>query len=361
MQGLGFPNGRNICYMNATLVSLLNIKAVDRLLNNISIHPDTEIVSIYLKLQDVAKGYYCIEPKDCNIAHTSLVDSFQGIMNPSFRDLLQHDATEFLYALFDSIEEDFNKCDVQRNILIMSDAESLLPKLFEGKMESRSCCPNCSSQCQSQEKFHILPLEVNFKVNSVQDAVEQFTAIEHLDTHRCDECNEMGNKRKQMMIIEPPSNSKLFSNAIGGGVNKAERKIEFDTTFHLRYSDGIAEYKLLAFTVHLGLFGSGHYIALIDDNGEWFKKNDTSVSKVSNEDIFKFQPYLLYYSNEAQEKEKKLDNFLLHHHEGLKKGKSECYIPYFVTNLPSDIENSYTSSDTRNDGRLTIKNGRDPC
>jgi hypothetical protein len=59
--------------MNATLVSLLNIKAVDRLLNNISVHPDIEIVSIYLKLQDVAKGYYCIEPKDCNIAHTSLL------------------------------------------------------------------------------------------------------------------------------------------------------------------------------------------------------------------------------------------------------------------------------------------------
>ena len=89
MQGLGFLNGRNICYINATLVSLLNIKAVDRLLNNISIHPDTEFVSIYLELQDVAKGYYCIELKDYNTAHTSLVDLFQGKMNPSFSDLLQ--------------------------------------------------------------------------------------------------------------------------------------------------------------------------------------------------------------------------------------------------------------------------------
>jgi ubiquitin C-terminal hydrolase len=138
MQGLGFRNERNICYLNATLVPLLSIKGVERLLNNISIHPDNESDSIYLKLQNVAKKYYCVESKDRSIDHTSFVDSFQGIMNPSFLDLLQHDATEFLYALIDSIIEDFNKCDVQRNILIMSDAESLLPKLFEGIMESRA-------------------------------------------------------------------------------------------------------------------------------------------------------------------------------------------------------------------------------
>ena len=242
--------------------------------NNISIHPDNESDSIYLKLQYVAKRYYCIESKDRNIDHTSFVALFQGL-NPSFRDLLQHDATEFLYALIDSIDEDFKKCDVQRNIVIMSDAESFLPKLFEGKMESRSCCPNCLSRCQSQDLFHILLLKINSKINSVQDALEQFTAIEHLDTHRCDECNEMSNKMKQMVITEPPSNLimslKLFFNAIGSGGNKVQRKIEFDTTFHLRYSDGIAEYKLLAFTVHLGAFGSGHYIALIYDNGKWFK------------------------------------------------------------------------------------------
>ena len=253
MQGLGFRNVRNICYLNATLVPLLSIKAVERLLKNISIHPDNESDSIYLKLQNVAKKYYCIESKDRSIDHTSFVDSFQGIMNPSFRDLLQHDATEFLYALLDSIIEDFNKCDVQRNILIMSDAESLLPKLFEGIMESRSCCPNCSSQYQRQELFYVLPLAINSKVNSVQDAFEQFTAIEHLDTHKCDDCNEMCNKTKQMMIIEAPKNLimslKLFSNA-NGYFNKVQRKIEFDMTFHLRHSNGIAEYKLVAFTVH---------------------------------------------------------------------------------------------------------------
>jgi ubiquitin C-terminal hydrolase len=57
MQGLGFRNERNICYMNATLVPLLNIKGVERLLNNISIHPDNDSDSIYLKLQNVAKKY----------------------------------------------------------------------------------------------------------------------------------------------------------------------------------------------------------------------------------------------------------------------------------------------------------------
>jgi ubiquitin C-terminal hydrolase len=45
-------------------------------------------------------------------------------MNPSFRDLVQHDGTEFLCALINLTIDDFNKCDVQRNILIMSDAES---------------------------------------------------------------------------------------------------------------------------------------------------------------------------------------------------------------------------------------------
>jgi ubiquitin C-terminal hydrolase len=124
MQGLGFRNERNICYMNATLVPLLNIKGVERLLNNISIHPDNDSDSIYLKLQNVAKKYYCIESKDRSIDHTSFVDSFQGIMNPSFRDLVQHDGTEFLCALIKLTIDDFNKCDVQRNILIMSDVES---------------------------------------------------------------------------------------------------------------------------------------------------------------------------------------------------------------------------------------------
>jgi ubiquitin C-terminal hydrolase len=124
MQGLGFRNVRNICYLNATLVPLLSIKAVERLLKNISIHPDNESDSIYLKLQNVAKKYYCIESKDRSIDHTSFVDSFQGIMNPSFRDLVQHDGTEFLCALIKLTIDDFNKCDVQRNILIMSDVES---------------------------------------------------------------------------------------------------------------------------------------------------------------------------------------------------------------------------------------------
>jgi ubiquitin C-terminal hydrolase len=88
-----FRNERNICYLNATLASLLNIKAVERLFDNIFIHPDNESESIYLKLQCVAKRYYCIESKDRNIDHTSFVDFFQGLI--TFRDLLQHDATEF--------------------------------------------------------------------------------------------------------------------------------------------------------------------------------------------------------------------------------------------------------------------------
>jgi hypothetical protein len=40
---------------------------------------------------------------------------------------------------------------------------------------------------------------------------------------------------------------KLFSNAIGSGGNKVQRKIEFDTTIHLSYSDGIVSEKSMSF------------------------------------------------------------------------------------------------------------------
>jgi len=64
-------------------------------------------------------------------------------------------------------------------------------------------------------------------------------------------------------------------------------------------------YNLYGIIVHIGKGGkSGHYISYVrSDQDEWFKCNDSIVTKVSSETVLEAQAYILFYHLSIDDKE----------------------------------------------------------
>ena len=59
-------------------------------------------------------------------------------------------------------------------------------------------------------------------------------------------------------------------------------------------------YALQSFAVHDGSLGGGHYYAIcrnyLDDN--WYQYNDTHVTRLDEDDILDYAPYLFFYKRQ---------------------------------------------------------------
>ena len=54
-------------------------------------------------------------------------------------------------------------------------------------------------------------------------------------------------------------------------------------------------YRLYAVIVHRGTSGSGHYIAYINNQDEWFEMNDRKVTLVTADHVLEQNAYMLFY------------------------------------------------------------------
>nr|XP_019707413.1 ubiquitin carboxyl-terminal hydrolase 15 isoform X3 [Elaeis guineensis] len=189
---------------------------------------------------------------------------------------------------------------------------TLVQQIFGGRLKSKVKCLRCHIVSERYENIMDLTLEIHGWVESLEDALTQFTAPEDLDgenMYRCGRCSAYVNARKQLTLHEVPNILtivlKRFQTGNYGKINKC---VTFpDMLDMIPFVTGTADnpplYMLYAVVVHLDNLNasfSGHYVSYVKDlEGTWFRIDDSEVQAVPLSQVMSEGAYMLFYSRSS--------------------------------------------------------------
>lgn len=222
----------------------------------------------------------------------------------------QEDAHEFLRLLVMSmqavcLEDQGGEKKVDSGL----QETTLVQQIFGGRLKSKVKCLRCHQESERYENIMDLTLEIYGWVESLEDALTQFTTPEDLDgenMYRCGRCCAYVRARKQLSLHEVPNILtivlKRFQTGKYGKINKC---VTFpDLLDMIPFVTGSADspplYMLYAVVVHLDTLNtsfSGHYVSYVKDTqGTWFRVDDSEVQVVPSSQVMSEGAYMLFYS-----------------------------------------------------------------
>ncbi|KAE8706144.1 Ubiquitin carboxyl-terminal hydrolase 15 [Hibiscus syriacus] len=230
-------------------------------------------------------------------------------INGQMGDGNQEDAHEFLRLLVASMQSIcLERLGGEQKVDPRLQETTFIQHTFRGRLTSKVKCLRCSHESERYENIMDLTLEIYGWVESLEDALTQFTTPEDLDgenMYRCERCSSYARARKQLRIHEAPNILtivlKRFQEGKYGKINKC---ITFpDMLDMVPFMTGMGDipplYMLYAVVVHLDTLNasfSGHYVSYIKDlRGIWFRIDDTEVHPVSMSQVMSEDAYILFY------------------------------------------------------------------
>ncbi|XWS10230.1 hypothetical protein CRYUN_Cryun39dG0057500 [Craigia yunnanensis] len=314
----GLLNCGNSCYANAVLQCLTCTKPL----------------SIYLLHRSHSRACYgkdwCLV---CELEqHVMLLRESGGPLSPSrilshirsincqMGDGSQEDAHEFLRLLVASMQSIcLERLGGEHKVDPRLQETTFIQHTFGGRLRSKVKCLRCFHESERYENIMDLTLEIFGWVETLEDALTQFTTPEDLDgenMYRCGRCAGYVRARKQLCIHEAPNILtivlKRFQEGKYGKINKC---ITFpDMLDMVPFMTGTGDipplYMLYAVVVHFDTLNasfSGHYVSYVKDlRGNWFRVDDTEVKlspplvwckvhPVSMSEVMSEGAYILFY------------------------------------------------------------------
>ncbi|KAK3013543.1 hypothetical protein RJ639_008366, partial [Escallonia herrerae] len=230
-------------------------------------------------------------------------------INSHIGDGSQEDAHEFLRLLVTSMQSIcLEGLGGEKVVDPRLQETTFIQHTFGGRLRSKVKCLRCHHESERYENFMDLTLEIFGWVESLEDALTQFTSPEDLDgenMYRCGRCGAYVRALKQLSIQEAPNILtivlKRFQEGSYGKINKC---ITFpDMLDMIPFMTGTADipplYLLYAVVVHLDTLNasfSGHYVSYVKDlQGRWFRIDDTEVQPVLMSQVMSEGAYILFY------------------------------------------------------------------
>jgi hypothetical protein len=212
------------------------------------------------------------------------------------RPYQQEDAHEFLRALLST--------------LVMNGHNKQLSSLFDGLLESSVTCRTCGRASLTRDRYMDLSLDINDPdICTLDDALYEYTKTEILDEENavlCAKCKRKRSVTKGLRLATAPSilvcHLKRFAFDNYGRLVRLHKKINFP--LRLEIEDFMSNlnkarpppYDLVGILVHQGqTCASGHYLAFVKKHGEWYRCNDSTVTKVDEATVLNQQAYILMY------------------------------------------------------------------
>ena len=194
---------------------------------------------------------------------------------------------------------------------------SRITEIFSGFLHSSMNCPNteCGYSSNKFEPFLLLPLQIplNNPQITIYDCLNEYCKQEILDENNlwlCERCdNKVRGVKKMQLWTAPPVlviQLKRFSDT---KISKNQCLIRFPLE-NLDVGSLISparfdpsdcyKYKLQCVVNHMGTMNSGHYFTycLDEDSENWFKFDDSNVTRISSNSIVSTSAYLLFYIRE---------------------------------------------------------------
>lgn len=305
---VGLYNLGNTCYMNSVLQSLFMTKSFR---NQVLLHNKATLPPLFTKLQILFallqhSKKFCLSPNDI----------LTLLRPPGFVLGHQHDSSEFLGYLLDTLHEQ-EKCtsgagDSSLNVEGASSTEihpTVVQESFGGKTVTVSHCEECGTKSEKVDNFRELQLSFpqTSDNQSVQNLLDYYLQPEKLcgdNQYRCDVCDRLTDGERITKIVSSPTHLILTLkhfryDSTSQTRTKLLQRVNLDNRICL---EGVF-FDLYAAVVHYGSsVDSGHYYTFAKDSTGWYKFNDSSVTKATEESLHLLKPpetpYIVFYARE---------------------------------------------------------------
>ncbi|CAB9499549.1 Inactive ubiquitin carboxyl-terminal hydrolase 17-like protein [Seminavis robusta] len=239
-----------------------------------------------------------------NIVNPGSITRHPDQLSKCLRPYRQEDAHEFLRALLST--------------LVMNGHNKQLSCLFDGLLESAVTCQTCRRPSLTRDRYMDLSLDIyGDHILTLADALNEFTKTEILTGENkvfCQKCDCKRTASKGLRLATAPSilvcHLKRFAFDDYGNLRRLHKRVKFP--LRLEIGDYMSKvnkskpppYELVGVLVHQGsTCDSGHYLAYVRMNGQWFKCNDSEVTKVDVKTVLKQQAYILMYQVEEMRRD----------------------------------------------------------
>nr|KAJ0187691.1 hypothetical protein LSAT_V11C900496880 [Lactuca sativa] len=316
----GLVNCGNSCYANAVLQCLTSTKPLTIYLLRRS-HSRACCAKSWCLICELEHHVLMLRDNGEPLSLSRILVNMRNVNN-QIGDGSQEDAHEFLRLLVTSMQsiclegsggEDAVHPKLQETTFIQHTFGGQLRSKVESEnifiaFVFRVKCLRCHRESDRYENIMDLTLEIFGWVESLEDALTQFTSPEDLDgenMYRCGRCAAYVRAQKQLAIQEAPNILtivlKRFQEGSYGKINKC---ITFpDMLDMIPFMTGTDDvpplYMLYGVVVHLDTMNasfSGHYISYVKDlRGNWFRIDDTHVQPVSVTQVMSEGAYILFY------------------------------------------------------------------
>jgi ubiquitin carboxyl-terminal hydrolase 36/42 len=113
---------------------------------------------------------------------------------------------------------------------------TMMHGVFGGHTKSTLRCSECGSESNTFEPFMDLSIEMTSRTKYLEQALSEFTAVEHLDKDNkwhCEKCQVLVEAEKQMTIRSAPLNLVLQLKRFTTNGSKQENFVNYPETLHL--------------------------------------------------------------------------------------------------------------------------------
>ncbi|XP_031148544.1 ubiquitin carboxyl-terminal hydrolase 37-like [Sander lucioperca] len=310
----GLPNIGQSCYMNSSLQSLLiledfmrDISRMERVWRSV---PEAQLMRRLMEIRDTHTSTH--SQTKAPILHSFL--EAVSLQTPEFRNILQHDAHEFLTSVLEQmrslaplLQEAAARmgrrytCPVEDHMVFM--------------MENTRTCKSCGARSTKQEEFTNLPLDLVSGV-TVDDLLQEYLKLRSTWCRRCSplidtfaahllqERSAFGNRIRVQLVLILQLKRFRFSPFLE--LKKADDPVTLLRDLVVSSAQGGSCYSLISTISRFGCTERGHYIcdgvhpddSPDDPSDRWLSFNDSVVFETTGSMVCEHQQqeaYILFY------------------------------------------------------------------
>ena len=320
---IGIKNLGNTCFINSCLQILIHCQLfIYKLIKNSKlINEKTPITSNFLS---ICKMMMETEEQSIDISNFK---NLLALNHKLFEGYLQNDSQEFCRILLEDISRELNEVKIKSIYRLLSNSDkkskklrdedfhknftqrekSIITDIFYAQIVNIFTC-ECKAEIYSFQKILDFPLlfpeNINNDIITINELLKLYFQTENIDFEsKCESCHKVYSHKKEIKISRPPEILILSLQRIDEKQEKLRYKVEFPQILdiypyvdHDCGYDRECKYNLFGIVNHEGRIDFGHYFSFIKiGNKNWFKFNDSRVSKIDkiidcSEDV-----YALFY------------------------------------------------------------------